>query len=158
MFSPWTLCSPLHCPNTFQLIHHMGRSLIECFCMVDKTPSSCFPVIIDCVKMRKVESINFRFGGRSTSFCSSASNKALSVLLRGSTLVNCRLCKLILMEEVHIFSSLLITLLKFDFYRLPTVLKTCRRCWRPFDLISTISVSVSFFIQTSDSHFSVKIL
>ena len=39
--------------------------------MVYKTPASCFPVIIYCVKMRKVESINFRFGGRSTSFCSS---------------------------------------------------------------------------------------
>ena len=49
----------------------MGRSLIECFCMVYKTPSSCFSVILYCVKMRKVESINFRFGGRSTSFCSS---------------------------------------------------------------------------------------
>ena len=29
-------------------------------------------MIIYCVKMRKVESINFRFGGRSTTFCSSA--------------------------------------------------------------------------------------
>ena len=52
-------------------MNHMGRSLIECFFMVYKTPSSCFPVISYCVKMRKVESINFRFGGRSTSFCSS---------------------------------------------------------------------------------------
>ena len=52
----------------------MGRSLIECFFMVYKTPSSCFPVISYCVKMRKVESINFRFGGRSTSFCSSEHN------------------------------------------------------------------------------------
>ena len=49
----------------------MGRSLIKCFCLVHKTPSHCFPVIIYCVKMRKVESINFRFGGRSTTFCSS---------------------------------------------------------------------------------------
>ena len=40
--------------------------------MVYKTPASCFPVITYCVKMRKVESINFRFGGRSTTFCSSA--------------------------------------------------------------------------------------
>ena len=49
----------------------MGRSLIECFFTVYKTPSSCFPSILYCVKMRKVESINFRFGGRSTTFCSS---------------------------------------------------------------------------------------
>ena len=62
---------PLHCPNTFQLMNHMGRSPIACFCMVYKTPLSCFPVILYCAKMRKVESINFRFGGRSTSFCSS---------------------------------------------------------------------------------------
>ena len=41
--------------------------------MVYKTPSSCFPAILYCVKMRKVESINFRFGGRSTTFCSSGS-------------------------------------------------------------------------------------
>ena len=48
-----------------------GSSLITCFFRVHKTLSHCFPVIIYCVKMRKVESINFRFGGRSTTFCSS---------------------------------------------------------------------------------------
>ena len=47
--------------------------------MVYKTPSSCFSVILYCVKMRKVESINFRFGGRSTSFCSSVGRIGIRV-------------------------------------------------------------------------------
>ena len=52
----------------------MGRSLITCVCMVYRTQWSCFPGIVYYVRMRKVESINFRFGGRSTTFCSSASS------------------------------------------------------------------------------------
>ena len=51
--------------------------------MVYKTPVSCFPVIMYCVKMRKVESINFRFGGRSTSFCSSGHDKVVMSHLQG---------------------------------------------------------------------------
>ena len=59
----------------------MERSLITCFCMVDKTQWSCFPGIVYFVKMRKVESINFRFGGRSTTFCNSVSITFLPMML-----------------------------------------------------------------------------
>ena len=65
--------------------------------------------------------------------------------------MNSRLCKLISMNEIHIFSGLLITFLNFDFYLLPIFFKT-------FSGVVTIYVSVSFFIQISASHISVKIL
>ena len=47
------------------------QNTVELFC--------CLPVIIYRVKMRKVESINFRFGGRSTTFCSSADEADVSL-------------------------------------------------------------------------------
>ena len=64
--------------------------------------------------------------------------------------MNSRLCKLISMNEIHIFSSLLITFLNFDFYLSPIFFKT-------FSCVVTKYVSVSFFIQISASHISVKI-
>ena len=45
----------------------MGRFLITCFVLC-RTVELFFSVIQYCVKMRKVETINFRFGGRSTTF------------------------------------------------------------------------------------------
>ena len=43
-------------------------------------------MIIHCVKMRKVESINFRFGGRSTTFCSSG-HAHLAIVFKQQTIL-----------------------------------------------------------------------
>ena len=70
--------------------------------------------------------------------------------------MNSRLCRLISMNEIHIFSSLLITLLNFDFNLLPIFSKDFQVLLKA--IRSTIYVSVSFLIQISDFYISVKLL
>ena len=73
--------------------------------------------LIKKLEMRSREcQITSKTASRQTAF---TSNKALSVLPWQGTLVSSGLCKLISMDEIHIFSSLFVTLLKLETQLLP---------------------------------------